>query len=100
MHPRARGARRGGRAVNRKVAITHAERVLFPNDGITKGDLVHYYRDVAHWLLPYLEGRPLTLQRFPSGIGGPSFFEKQVPRGAPSWIATTRQPRADGRGEI
>jgi bifunctional non-homologous end joining protein LigD len=80
----------------RKVVVTHPDRVLFPEDGITKGDLVHYYRDVAHWMLPYLAERPLTLQRWPGGIGEFSFFEKETPKGAPSWIATTTQPRANG----
>lgn len=84
----------------RKVVVTHPDRVLFPAGGITKGDLVRYYRDVAHWILPYLADRPLTLQRWPDGIDGFSFFEKQVPKGAPSWIKTTIQPRADGKGEV
>jgi bifunctional non-homologous end joining protein LigD len=70
------------------------------SDPITKGELVHYYRDVAHWLLPYLADRPLTLQRWPNGIDGFSFFEKQAPKGMPEWIATTTQPRADGSGDV
>ena len=85
---------------SRKVVVTHRDRVLFPEDRLTKGDLVHYYRDVAHWLLPYLKQRPLTLQRWPRGIEGPSFFEKNAPEGMPSWIATTTQPRADRKGTV
>jgi bifunctional non-homologous end joining protein LigD len=85
---------------SRKVVVTHPDRVLFPEDGITKGDLVHYYRDVAHWLLPYVKQRPLTLQRWPRGIDGSSFFEKNAPEGMPGWIATTTQPRADGKGTV
>jgi bifunctional non-homologous end joining protein LigD len=85
---------------SRKVVVTHPDRVLFPDDGITKGDLVHYYRDVAPFLLPYVVDRPLTLQRWPNGIAGFSFFEKQAPKGMPDWIATTTQPRADGRGDV
>ncbi len=62
--------------------------MLFPRDGYTKGDLIAYYRSVAKWLLPHLEDRPLTLQRFPDGIDKPSFFEKQAPRFTPDWIPT------------
>ncbi len=90
----------GAKLGTKKVPVTHPERVLFPDDGITKGDLIQYYRDVAHFMLPYLEGRPLTLQRWPEGIRGPSFFAKQAPKGMPDWIATTTQPRADGKGSV
>jgi bifunctional non-homologous end joining protein LigD len=62
--------------------------VLWPEDGYTKGELVAYYRSVAPFLLPYLAQRPLTLQRWPDGIHGFSFFEKNIPRGAPSWVPT------------
>jgi bifunctional non-homologous end joining protein LigD len=82
---------------SRLVRVTHPERVLFPADGITKGELVDYYRDVAHWILPYLRDRPLTLQRWPEGIRAPCFFEKTLPRWAPPWLATTRQPRRADR---
>ena len=85
---------------SRKVTVTHPDRILFPDDGITKADLVHYYRDVAHWLLPYVEGRPLTLQRWPNGIDGFSFFEKQAPRGMPAWIARSAQPSTGRRAVV
>jgi bifunctional non-homologous end joining protein LigD len=85
--------------VTAAVALTNPDRVLFPEDGITKRELVDYYRRVARWLLPYVADRPLTLQRWPIGIHGPSFFEKQVPRGAPSWIATSTQPSTGKRSE-
>jgi bifunctional non-homologous end joining protein LigD len=85
---------------SRKVRVTHPDRLLFPADGFTKADLVHYYRDVADFLVPYLLDRPLTLQRWPDGIDGFSFFEKQVPRGAPDWIATTRQPSTGKRALV
>jgi bifunctional non-homologous end joining protein LigD len=85
---------------SRTVTVTHPDRVLFPADGFTKGDLVQYYRDVADFLLPYVVERPVTLQRWPEGIDGASFFEKQVPRGAPDWIATTRQPSTGKRAFV
>jgi bifunctional non-homologous end joining protein LigD len=72
----------------RTIAISNAQKVLWPRDGYTKGQLVEYYRSVAQWLIPHLRDRPLTLQRWPDGIDEQSFFEKQVPRFAPNWIPT------------
>jgi bifunctional non-homologous end joining protein LigD len=74
----------GGRALQ----FTNPDKVLWPRDGITKGDLVAYYRAVAEWILPYLAGRPLTLERYPDGIDRPGFWEKTVPRGVPVWAHT------------
>ncbi len=74
----------------RTVSLTNQDKVLFPRDGLTKGDLVTYYRTVAQWILPHLRDNPLTLQRYPDGIDGPSFFEKHLPRGLPDWA-----PRVD-----
>ena len=70
------------------VEIKRPDKVLFPKDGYTKADLAAYFDAVAQWMLPYLEGRPLSLERYPDGIGKQTFFEKNVPRGAPSWIET------------
>ncbi len=104
---RAQPARASGKATGellrdeaRRVVLTHADRVLFPEDGLTKGDLVHYYRDVAHFLLPYVKGRPLTLQRWPAGIDAPSFFEKNVPAGAPEWVETIAEPSSGKRKTV
>ena len=71
------------------VEIKRPEKVLFPKDRYTKADLAAYYEAVAETMLPYLTGRPLSLQRYPDGIDGPSFFEKNVGRGAPEWLKTT-----------
>ena len=68
------------------VSLSNLDKVLFPRDGYTKGDLIAYYRGVATWLLPYLRDCPLTLQRYPDGIDGPSFFEKHLPKGLPDWV--------------
>ncbi len=76
----------------RTLAISNFDKVLWPEDGLTKGDLITYYRTVAQWLLPHLEDRPLTLQRYPNGIHDQSFFEKQAPRGVPDWIKTVAVP--------
>ena len=81
------------------VKLTSPDRVLYPDDGITKGDLFEYYRDVAPALVPHLRDRPFTMKRYPHGIGGEIFFQKQAPRGMPSWIKTrqfTTHPREGG----
>ena len=85
------------------LRLTSAERVLFPDDGITKGDLFAYYREVAPALVPHLRDRPFTLKRYPHGIDGEVYFQKQLPRGAPSWIRTRRfttHPREGGSREV
>jgi len=85
------------------VRLTSAERVLFPGDGITKGDIFAYYEQVAPALVPHLRARPFTLKRYPHGIDGEVYFQKQLPRGAPSWIRTRRfttHPREGGSREV
>ncbi|HEX6490261.1 MAG TPA: non-homologous end-joining DNA ligase [Gaiellaceae bacterium] len=77
-------ARRGLRIVR----LSSPERVLFPGDGVTKGDLFAYYRDVAGALVPHLRQRPFTMKRWREGIRGPAFFQKQAPKGMPPWIKT------------
>ena len=72
----------------RKLTLSNLDKVLWPRDGYTKGDLIAYYRSVAQWILPHLENRPLTLQRWPDGIDHQTFFEKQAPRFKPEWIPT------------
>ena len=62
------------RAGGRSVELSHPEKVLFPRNGITKGDLAEYYRRVAPFMIPHLRGRPVNLQRFPAGIARPGFF--------------------------
>src|SRR5260370_17365966 len=70
------------------VKITRPEKVLFPEDGITKGDLIQYYKRIAPRMLPHLEGRPLSLQRYPDGIDKESFFQKALPRYYPDHLHT------------
>ncbi len=72
----------------RKLTLSNLDKVLWPRDGYTKGDLIEYYRSVAEWLIPHLQDRPLTLQRFPDGIDHQSFFEKQAPKFKPEWVPT------------
>ena len=72
----------------RRVTITHPQRLLWPEEGITKARLVQYYLAVAPLMLPHLAGRPLVLTRYPQGVRGPSFYQKECPPGAPPWVRT------------
>lgn len=72
----------------RKVVFSNLDKIFWPDEGYTKGDLIDYYRQVSEWLLPYLRDRPLVLTRFPDGIEGKSFFQKDAPVFAPDWIRT------------
>ncbi|HUB05688.1 MAG TPA: DNA ligase D [Myxococcales bacterium] len=72
------------------VHFTNLDKVFWPKEGYTKGDLIDYYREIAPWLLPYLRDRPLVLTRFPDGIEGKSFYQKDAPGFAPGWIRTER----------
>ncbi len=81
------------------VRLSSAERVLFPDDGITKQMLFDYYEDVAPVLVPHLRERPFTMKRWREGISGGSFFQKQAPKGMPSWVPTHQfrtYPRTGG----
>jgi bifunctional non-homologous end joining protein LigD len=84
------------RVGGRTVTITHPERVLFPDDGFTKADLVQYHLAVAEHLLRHARDRPLMLQRFPEGIGEDGFYQKDVGRGVPGWIPTVQVDKSDG----
>jgi bifunctional non-homologous end joining protein LigD len=75
-------------AATRTVNLSSRDRVLFPEDGITKGDLFDYYDRVAPTLIPHLRNRPFTMKRYPHGIEGEVFFQKQAPKHLPSWIPT------------
>jgi bifunctional non-homologous end joining protein LigD len=70
----------------RPVRLTNPDKVFFPDDGYTKGDLLQYYASIAPLLLPHLEGRAIVMARFPEGAAGESFYEKQAPRHAPDWL--------------
>jgi len=82
------------------VEIKRPEKVLFPRDGYTKADLAAYYEGVARWMLPHLKDRPLSLERYPDGVAKQSFFEKNVPRGAPSWLRTVSIAGGEKRATV
>ncbi|MDH3691672.1 MAG: DNA ligase D [Gammaproteobacteria bacterium] len=72
------------------VHFTNLDKVFWPEEGYTKGDLIDYYRSISPWLLPYLKERPVVLTRYPDGIDGKSFFQKDAPDYAPEWIRRER----------
>ncbi len=74
----------------RTVHLTNLDKVFWPEDGYRKGDLIEYYREIARWILPYLADRPVVLTRFPDGIHGKSFFQKNAPQFAPDWVRRVR----------
>lgn len=76
--------------------ITHPEKVLFPDDGITKGELAAYYEAMALVILPHIRGRPVTMERYPAGIGKKGFWQKDVSKGFPAWLQRVEVPKKGG----
>ncbi|MGH7529150.1 MAG: DNA ligase D [Gemmatimonadales bacterium] len=70
------------------VVFSNLDKIFWPDEGYTKGDLIEYYRSMGPWLLPYLTDRPLVLTRYPDGIAGKSFYQKDAPKFVPEWIQT------------
>src|SRR4051812_46323934 len=112
-HPRTLGApgdrRQGGvhrmdgarqaaafAAARGRLVITHPEKMMFPEDGITKGDLAAYYEAVAPAMLPHIARRPVTMERYPAGIGKKGFWQKDVSKGFPAWLERVEVPKKDG----
>jgi len=76
--------------------ITHPEKVLFPGEGITKGELASYYETIAPLMLPHIRGRPVTMERYHRGIGEKGFFQKDVTKGFPEWLERVEVPKKAG----
>jgi bifunctional non-homologous end joining protein LigD len=76
--------------------ITHPEKVLFPEDGITKGELASYYEAIAPVMLPHIRRRPITMERYPAGIDKKGFWQKDVSKGFPEWLERIEVPKKDG----
>jgi bifunctional non-homologous end joining protein LigD len=79
------------------VEISNRDKVFWPDDGLTKGDLLDYFDSVAPFILPFLRDRPLTVIRYPDGIGGFSFYQKNTPKYAPGWVKTVKLPSPGSR---
>jgi bifunctional non-homologous end joining protein LigD len=78
------------------ITITHPEKVLFPDDGISKGELVTYYEAIAPVMLPHIIARPVTMERYHRGIGEKGFFQKDVSKGFPAWLERVEVPKHGG----
>jgi len=90
VNARARGSAMLRQPAPHAVEITHREKIFWPAEGYTKGDLIGYYEAIAPWMLPYLKDRPVVLTRYPDGIDGKSFFQKDAPEYAPRWLRRER----------
>ena len=84
----------------RQVEFTNLDKVFWPDEGYTKGDLIDFYRAVAPWILPFLEQRPVVMTRFPDGIAGKSFFQKDAPDYAPNWLRRIKIWSEDSEREL
>jgi len=84
----------------KKVAVSNLEKVLYPEAGFTKGQVIDYYIRIAPVLLPHLKYRPITLKRYPEGVDGFFFYEKQCPSHRPAWVKTTEVPSRREAGKI
>ena len=78
------------------MVITHPEKVLFPDAGITKGELAAYYEAIAPVMMPHIRARPVTMERYPTGIGRKGFWQKDVSKGFPDWLERIEVPKKDG----
>jgi len=84
--PAKKKAAKIDKAQERAVPFTNLDKVFWPAEGYTKGDLIEYHRQISAWMLPYLQDRPLVMTRYPDGIEGKSFFQKDAPPYAPEWF--------------
>jgi bifunctional non-homologous end joining protein LigD len=80
----------------RKLKLSNLDKVLYPGSGFTKGQVIDYYIRASGWLLPHLQGRPVTMKRYPDGVAGGHFYEKDAPRFTPDWVETFPVPRKTG----
>lgn len=96
---RSTGAPQAG-TLERNFKPTNLDKVFWPAQGYTKGDLLHYYWTIGEWMLPYLKDRPVVLTRYPDGIEGKSFFQKDAPQFAPPWVRTEKVYSPDAQRDI
>ena len=81
----------------RKLTVSNLDKIFYPKTGTTKGDVIDYYRAVAPVLLPHLKNRMVTLKRYPNGVEGKFFYEKECPKHRPDWVETAPMTRKDGK---
>jgi bifunctional non-homologous end joining protein LigD len=83
----------------RQLALTNLDKVFYPKAGFTKADVIHYYVQIAPYLLPHLHDRAITMKRYPDGVEGEYFYEKEAPSHRPKWVQTTKVSKGSG-GDI
>src|SRR4029453_18809740 len=88
------------RVAGRDVSLTNLDKVMYPEVGFTKGQVIDYYTRVARHILPHLKDRPITMKRFPNGINGQYFYEKNAPSFTPRWVKTYPIPRTSEKSTI
>ena len=84
----------------RRVPVSNLDKVLYPAAGFTKAQVIDYYIRCSRWLLPHLRDRPITLKRYPNGVSGEHFYEKDAPSFTPEWVTTYPVPRRNGGPDI
>ncbi|MBA3882579.1 MAG: hypothetical protein H0X73_07645, partial [Chthoniobacterales bacterium] len=84
----------------RELTVSNLDKIFFPETGFTKGEVIGFYTAVADVILPHLRDRPLTLKRYPEGVTGEHFYEKNAPKHKPEWVETFGVPRSEGGGDI
>jgi bifunctional non-homologous end joining protein LigD len=80
-----------------RLALSNLDKILYPGSGFTKGEVIDFYIRVSPWILPHFANRPVTMLRFPDGVRGKAFYEKDAPKHTPDFVHTTDVPR-QGRG--
>ena len=88
------------RVAGRDVSLSNLDKVMYPAVGFTKGQVIDYYTRIARHILPHLKDRPITMKRFPNGIDGEYFYEKDAPSFTPNWIKTYPIPRSSEKSII
>jgi bifunctional non-homologous end joining protein LigD len=83
---------------SREISISNPDKVLFPDGGVTKSHVVQYYLKISKWVLPHLKDRPVTLKRYPDGVSGEFFYEKNAPKFTPEWVETFPVARKETTG--
>ncbi len=76
----------------RRLTLSNLDKMLYPETGFTKGEVIHYYTAMAEAMLPHIAARPMTFKRYPNGVDGMFFFEKNKPNSTPDWVRTARLP--------
>ena len=83
----------------KKISLSNLQKDLYPSYGFTKAHILEYYRRISKFILPHLEGRALTLKRYPEGVEKEFFFEKRCPSYRPSWVTTAQITRDNGESD-